>query len=382
MAITAFIDHNYPTGASFCQQFLASPEFRLECLKSIDPSLTSSDLKTKSNVAARLATMLEREQVLAENILIAYVKQPKMWFSFKLGNHKELPELKQAKILLTEYGEDGWYGPIRDEAEGKNYYIRTYTVPYYTRTRTENGEKIDILRIRWSPIAEISEDYIAIAWNGFSSNSLEQEGKTDITNTSQFPFWKYIQPFFDELNQHLGGTWEHAELHKLILSDLWDKYLNYSGEDFKYYWRHLKIRAEAAGVALNAHSSGIAEVDVRGIQALSHQLAKSALESIGLINDKDKLLLAENAIIRTLIHEWGAKSYEFSLEREVVTEEHGSDNERSTQRTEKIFRAHCYFGFKQDSKMQDSLQHLKCYSQYGSNLDALSFLLKELKSEG
>jgi len=381
MTIQAFIDHNYPAGTSFCQQFLASPEFRLECLKSIHPSLTSGDLKTKSDVAARLATMLERKEVSAEKILMTYVKQPRMWFSFKLGNHEKLPKLGQSETLLTEYCEDGWYGPINDKVEEKAYYIRTHTASYYTRTTTQDGEKVEALRIRWSPIVEVSKKYIAISWNGFSSNNLEDEGKAEITNASQFPFWKHIGSFFDELNKHLGGKWEHSELHKLILSDLWNKYINYSDTDFKYYWRHLRIRAEAAGVALNAHSSGMAEVDIRGIQALSHQLAKSALESIELLEDKGKLSLVENAIIRTLIHEWGAKSYEFSLEKEEIFKEDSSDNESKKRKPEKIFRAHCYFGLKQDSKVQDSLQHLKCYSQYGNNLDALNFLLKELNSE-
>jgi hypothetical protein len=38
-----------------------------------------------------------------------------------------------------------------------------------------------------------------------------------------------------------------------------------------------RIRAEASGVALNAHSAGISEINVKGLQALSRKLAESDL---------------------------------------------------------------------------------------------------------
>jgi hypothetical protein len=45
--------------------------------------------------------------------------------------------------------------------------------------------------------------------------------------------------------------------------------------------QHLRIRAEADGVALNARSSGVTEVDVRGLQALARKLAESASGKAG-----------------------------------------------------------------------------------------------------
>lgn len=164
---------------------------------------------------------------------------------------------------------------------------------------------------------------------------------------------------------------------------MWNKYLNKSTNDFHYKWQHLRIRAESAGVALNAHSSGISEINVSGLQALSRQLAESALETLGLIDDVEKISNVENALLRTLLKEWGTKSYEFSLDREVNLREADTESSEKKAQLEKLFKAHCYFGLKPNSTTQDSLQHLKCYSgYYGGSTSVLKFLLRELGLRG
>lgn len=144
---------------------------------------------------------------------------------------------------------------------------------------------------------------------------------------------------------------------------MWDKYLN----NKPYNWKHIRIRAEASGLAINAHSSGVQEIDVRGLQALSQHIAKSVLSKLHLDDDTESMSNVEDAILLTMIKEWGTKSYEFSLDRGL----------------EGLFRAHCYFGLKPNSKTQDSLQHFKCYSMYyGGSTGVLNFLLKELGIQG
>ena len=89
-------------------------------------------------------------------------------------------------------------------------------------------------------------------------------------------------------------------------------------------------------------------------------------------------------MLRTLIKEWGTKSYEFSLERKALSDESSlSTNQtkiESESQTEikKRFKAHCYFGLKPKSNTQDLLQHLNCCPKFGGSTGALNFLLHEL----
>ncbi|MFN6572568.1 hypothetical protein [Dendronalium sp. ChiSLP03b] len=155
---------------------------------------------------------------------------------------------------------------------------------------------------------------------------------------------------------------------------MWDKYLN----RFPYKWRHLRIRAEASGLAINAHSAGVQEIDVKGLQALSEKLAHSVLNKLGLVYDSEKISDIEDAILLTLIKEWGTKSYEFQLDRELTPTEIET-NKLKKIKFKHLIKAHCYFGLKSNSTTQDSLQHLKCHSgYYGGSTSVLKFLLREL----
>ena len=164
------------------------------------------------------------------------------------------------------------------------------------------------------------------------------------------------------------------------MTQLWDQYLSHND----YQWRHLRIRAEASGVALNAHSAGVTEINVGGLEALSTELAKSSLQAMGISINTKNLHDVENALLRTLIKEWGTKSYGFSLERKALFDESSlSTNQtkiesESQTKIKKLFKAHCYFGLKPNSKTQDLLQHLYCYPKFGVSTGALNFLLNEL----
>ncbi len=368
MSINAFVDHGYDPGREFCEKFLSSSEFTVETLQLI---CSESDRLKKFELAVYVADALEKGKLTSDEILLAYVKQSRTWLSLKLGKCACTPNLKPAASLLKEFGQDGWYGPIQEPSQPhKKWYIRTYRIVDYVRRGAGSASKLDERYIRWSVIAEVDKNYLALSWDGFTYSSTADE---HIEQRTQFPFWNHIPEFFDELANHCQTQWIHPNLHQLILHDMWNKYLNKSINGVSYKWKHLRIRAEASGLFINAHSSGIQEIDVRGLQALSQKLAHSVLNILGLSGDLEKISNAEDAILFTLIKDWGTKSYEFELDKELIVNEIEKEKLKNTGK--RLIKAHCYFGLKPHSTTQDSLQHLKCY---GGSTGVLKFLLKEL----
>lgn len=372
MDINAFVDNGFSPGREFCVKFLSSKEFTVETLRKLISSGTSH--RRKNEIAISVANALEKGELTSEEVLLAYVNQPRTWLSIKLGHYACTPNLNSSASLLTEFGKDGWYGPIEEPNQYKKWYIRTYRIIDHVLRGSGDTNQVDQRYIRWSVIAEVGEDYIALSWDGFTFSSISKE---HIDQPAQFPFWHHISSFFDELANHCQAKWEHPNLHKLVLHDMWDKYLNKP----PYKWKHSRIRAEASGLAINAHSSGVQEIDVRGLQALSQHIAKSVLSTLDLADDAEKMSGVEDAILLTMIKEWGTKSYEFSLDREIIYSD--AEGERLKKiKLEYLFKAHCYFGLKPNFKTQDSLQHLRCYSAYDGSTSVLNFLLKELGLRG
>ena len=390
--IEAFIDKGFPAGNLFCTQFLYSPEFNSNTLRTL---AKDGKNQSKYDLAASLANGLETKTLDSNEVLLAFVQQSRKWLSLKLGYCDKPPTSKPASLLLTELGEEGWYGPIADISSPRRWYIRTHKIPFYEQVyKAEGASAFEIAEqvksvashsIRWTVVAELGTNYIALSWNGFRHNELAP-GLIDphIESLMQFPYWLHIPKFFKELEKEpfnqldvfastshktSNDIWQHPVLHQVVLQNLWDKFLGNS----QYVWRHLRIRADNRGVALNAHSTGAFDQEtqqMRGLQALSRQLANSALKSLNIQETSETISLVENALLRTLIQEWGIKSYEFSLDK--VNNSNG--------KSEKLFRAHCYFANGSSSSPQDSLQHLRCFTgDYGGSTQALKFLLSELK---
>ena len=370
----AFVDNAFPSDVDFCIQFLSSSEFHVPTLRKLASSASREE--KKQDLAIRIAHALKQDQLPLNQVLLEYVKQSRMWLSLKQGQCEKTPDLKSPELLFWEFGEEGWYGPITDSTNlRRKWYIHISKIPDYVRRGSGEASQVDKRYIRWSVIAEVSHNYVALHWNGFTFTDIREELSD---KPIQYPFWRYVPKFFDELTNHLQGYWTHPNLHQLVLHRMWNQYLN----NCDYKWQHLRIRAEADGVALNAHSSGVTEVNVRGLQALARKLAESALEILGQLDDPEQLSHVENALLRTLIKEWGTKSYEFSLDKRPNLSEASSQNKNNKAKLENLFKAHCYFGFKQGST-QDSLQHLKCYSRYyGGSTCVLNFLLRELGLRG
>lgn len=375
MSPNAFVDNGFPSGIDFCIRFLSSPEFNVATLRKLAPSATSKE--KKQDLALRIAHALEQGQLTSNQVLLEYVKQSRMWLSLKQGQCERTPDLKSPALLFWEFGEQGWYGPIRDSTNYRIWYIHISKIPDYVRRGSGEAGQVEQRDIRWPVIAEVSHNYVALHWAGFTFTEITEDHRDQ---SAQFPFWRdiHIPKLFDELADHLQADWVHPYLHRLVLHEMWNKYL----DSFHYRWQHLRIRAEADGVALNARSSGVTEVNVRGLQALARKLAESALARLGCPDDVEQITHVESALLRTLIKEWGTKSYEFSLDRKPISSEASSQDADNKAELENLFKAHCYFGLKQDST-QDSLQHLKCHSgYYGGSTGVLKFLLRELGLRG
>jgi hypothetical protein len=379
----AFLDVGYLEGYPFCQKFLSSPEFTVDFLKSFNV-FRRSDLKTKEGYAINIAGAIEQKELDYNDLLIKYVQKPRVWLSLMQGTHSEIPQLKNPRDLLFSFGESGWYGPIRELANSKVWYIYTCRVEHFIpREYGEEGntKTFDVAYIRWPVIAEVGEKYVALSWDGFSNTSEEKKD-----SRSQFPFWLHIQGAFKELETILGAKLEHPALEDLLLYKLWDKY-----DKPQYKWSHKRVRAKSSGIALNAHSGDDDEVDIddSGLKVLSRTLAEAALDSLNysFSYDSQQLFQVERAILHTLIREWGTKSYEFRLKK--ISDAQASipdtaDIDKDVEnkvKVETLFRVHCYLGLDLLSNNQDSLQHLKCYQECGSSTGVLKFLLAELNLE-
>lgn len=146
MSINAFVDYGFPSGRDFCVQFLSSPEFKAATLKEIAPSVPSKEKKEK--IALYIADSLEKGQLNPDEVLLAYVKQPRMWLSLKQGQSAYTPNLKSPALLLREFGEEGWYGPLQDITGLRKWYIRTFKIRDYVRKKTGDTSQPDECNIR------------------------------------------------------------------------------------------------------------------------------------------------------------------------------------------------------------------------------------------
>jgi hypothetical protein len=347
----AFVDPGYESGRVFAKFFFSSPDVHINTLK----QLVRADSRTKKDaLATELSRLLADGEVDPATILRALARQSRQWLSIRLGRPQQYPSLLSPEKLLIELGGDGWYGPILDEDGSPKWYIRSSTIPHFF----QQGKNTLPASIRWLTFAEIGKDHTAYSWNNFTHATEERVG-----TQSQFPFWLHIPEHYQTLETSVGGTWELPNLHKLVLVQLWEAYMDKP----QYRWQHLRVRAEFKGVALNAHSAGVADVDVRGLEALTAALAQSAARAIGFGSTPQQRKKLESGILRTLIQEWGTNSYEFRL----------TTNAADTPSRD-LFHAHCYFGLRQNLATEDSLQHAKCYMDAGGHLGARDFILRHL----
>jgi hypothetical protein len=353
MAKNAFLDQGYESGLVFSRFFFGGPDFHIATLRRL---VTGDSRATKEALAFETANALHYGNLSPERILRELANQPRQWLSLRLGKAVNFPTLESPSLLLSSASDDKWYGPILDNDSVPRWYIRTHTVSHFFPRR----EEIVKAQIRWLVFAEIGQGHISLSWNNFTFAGQEKTG-----TQLQFPFWQHIPSFIDEIEKTVNGNWRSPNLHKLVLHDWWDRFHN----NPNFSWNHLRIRAELKGVALNAHSSGASDIDVSGLGLLTKALADSAAGAIGVPLLPAQRQRLEGSIMQTMIREWGTNSYEFRLEEIPPVSSSGKT----------LFRAHCFFGLRPELGGQDSLQHLKCYTENGSHWGAQNFVLNNLE---
>lgn len=346
-------------GIPFALQFLAADDFNIIALKEICRNFEIPSSGRKIDLISRIERYLDQDGLnLGWSVILqSLIKKSKKWFAVKIGEVNEYPNLENPEELIYSEGRPEWYGPVIDsDNENVYWYIR----PHFPVHWELDGDPLSLVQrqIRWLAFARVTNGYVSIHWQGFTV-ALQQEM---VEHENQFPYWNFIPDCFSELSEILNIQLLDPNLHDLILHNLWDEYRL----DDSYSWTDLRIRAESGGVSLNARSSGVDyDIDIRGINHLARTLRNSISQELNQENiDLPNVNRLDEVILRTLIREFGAKSYEFSLEHEQ----------------EKIFKGHVYFGMKPNFPGPDSFPHINCYSSWGYYQNQLEFILDELST--
>ncbi len=344
----------------FAKRFLASHDFDMSALRKISQRFGLGASGNKSNLLDRLEVYFYRNyrDEDGQAILEQLIERNKNWFTFRTGLCTKQPILENPRELIFSPGKSGWHGPV--VIDNKTWYIGVSFIPQWEYD--EISKQILEYQIRWLCFANVSDTYVSLHWQGFTF----ADKKESIEHESQFPYWKYIPTLFDEIQKELAARLDYPVLHNLVLHDLW--------EDFRlssdYEWEDLRIRAESGGVSLNVQSPGKSaryddEIDISDIKHLAKTLSISVAKELDVYPlETTRQVRLEESILRTLIREFGAKSYEFSL---------------SHQR-QRILRAHFYFGTKPSAPSRDCFPHVNCYAKWGSSSEQLNFILQHLKS--
>jgi len=312
---------------------------------------------SKSDLAQRIAGTCERSQQMQKTVMQHLIGRDKGWFSVKTGKVVERPVCDDPIGLLVAEGEPKWYGPIDYPLDSRgSWYIRPVFVPHWETS--EDSAKVMQYSARWLCFARITDQAISLHWRGFSH---ADSADSALRHNSQFHYWERIPTLFEEVEDLANARVSFINLHNLILHRLWDRYR----DNPSYEWLDRRIRAESGGVALSAHAGTVVEFEVAGIRRLAYTI-RSSIERELETKYNLKLPDPENldeVILRTLLREFGALSYEFSLENE------GDD---------KLFRAHNYFGLKPETTSPDSFPHSRIFTTWRDDLGQLDFLLRHL----
>lgn len=371
------IDEGYEEGIEFCQALLRSGEFSLPMLRRFGG--TGSD---KESVAAAVAEGLISGEVDADKLLLDFCSAPRFWLYLGLPQRdfEDPAQQSDSASFFTAFGKPKtWYGPVSSPDGKTTWMVHAATIKHFVASEAGGVKNYRQARVRWHVIAEIGETYVALHWNNFSRIDDESIGHLE-----QFEYWLYVPRILASLEALLGSSFDAPKLHTLVLDKLLTKY----DGDPDFNWHHLRVRAEAEGIALSARTGAakISEIDISGIRGFTRALAVAAANVFGKKADSDAVDKTEKAILRTLLHEWGTLSYEFLLERNDATPHSESDDDEADDdddaNTEvEAFRGHLYFGAKPEGKGPDQLPHCKCFKRFGGSAGARRFLLRHLEDD-
>lgn len=353
---------------AFAEDFLGSYDFTSDQIKDIAARINASVLTKKSDTIAAITRRIYSDYLTykspkyASVIIENLVARTKESVSVKIGQVQNFPNLADANELVTQRGSDQWYGPIKNPSDSDDayWYIHPIYADYWEFLAKEDDEAKHFTA-RWLCFARLTSDTISLHWNGFTL-PMSAKAAENSSARLQFNYWTHVPKLFAEIEDLARARVEFISLHNLIIYYIWDKYI----DNKQYKWRHTRIRALSRGVSLNAHAgSNKDETDPDGILALAKTIRKNVQEQLWSLYsyslpDPSNF---DNLILQTLIREYGALSYGFTLKLD----------------DEVLFSAHSYFGLKPEQKDPDSLVHMIfTYSKQGT-LDQLKFLLSEVK---
>ena len=348
----------------FTNAFLQSSDFEIEVLKQVMRRFgVITNFKTKADIVSQLTQYLRLKsyrQDLLSIIIEQLVVRPKESIALKMGIVPSLPELNDPSDLVISPGKEEWYGPVSCPGDNNaTWYIRPQLIDYWDILPTEQSPTL--LKARWLCFARLAEDALSLHWKGFTYPN-GPEGVQNNARRVQFPYWVYVPQFFGELEKLTSAKTTYVNLHGLFLHQLWDTFV----DDKNYHWTHTRIRAESSGVSLNAHAGNADnELNVGGILHLARTVRTAvekelAAASISLPSPEH----IDNTILRTLIREYGALSYGFSLEAWKSV----------------IFKAHSYFGLKPESRSADSFPHMQVTYSEKDALEQLQFVIAHARN--
>lgn len=344
----------------FAMQFLASGDFDIASLRAICAELDIPRANRKRDILNNiehfltLSNLEEYSQVILEKL----TQRSKKWFTFRVGSINKFPKLRSPIEIVFLEGRPEWYGPYQVSDDDAFWYVRPH-FPLLWEIDEKTSEPVE-RQLRWLCFARVTNTVASLHWQGFTIAS----DPDSIERGKQFPYWKHIPNFFDELEDMLGSKLEYPNLHELVLHNLWDKYRNKE----EFVWTDTRIRAESGGVSLNARSSGansVVDIDVRGIKHLARTISLAVIRKMDITNlSRGELNQIEETVLRTLIREFGTKSYEFSLET----------------KSDKIMKAHFYFGTRPEIPGPDTFPHVNCFTSWRHDKEQFMFLLRHILS--
>lgn len=355
----ALINTNLTTEEETCKQFLASLDFRKETLvKLAKVAKIAGPYGSKDELAKELADAVAKNQVPIDQFVIEFCKQAKQWLAFlpaKLGGM--CPPQLAARDLFTRFGSKNWYGPFVED-KSTHWLVYCHIAPTYVEVGQEGDKRIfKPFAARWHVVAKITGDVVSLHWNNFSYTEDLDDATHD--RERQFPYWRFIPNILKAASGLYQATSTATEeLHSFILHTLYERY----PQSAETSWQHLKVRAMANGVAVNA--GGREEKDSpSGVQKLTRSLAAAAMQELGVPPDDATMKSLDRALLKTVLHEWGVKSYNFSV----------------TTPDQRSFRAHCYFGADEGADTPDCFPHFLTTIERGGSLAALDFLAAEMR---
>jgi hypothetical protein len=358
MGIDAFVLRYQLEGQQFADEFLASKDFDIETLKTIARDLNTPANQGRNRLVDLISLRASQDEFARRKVIEHLSGRKKGWLSLKAGRVTRFPNCSDPQELVIREGKEEWYGPVTctsDVAEAR-WYIRPVLIEHWEKL--ESDDRPRKVQIRWLCFARVVSRVISLHWRGFSYAQNPDEATH---SNSQFPYWEHIPQLFEEIEELTRAKVSHINLHNLVLYELWDEY---RGNPVVYKWLDRRIRAESSGVSLSAHAGAVHDIDTGGIRHLASTIRKS-IESELATRHRYKLpdpARFDETILRTLIREYGALSYGFSLEKGE----------------EVIFQAHCYFGLKEQAQSPDSFPHFNLQVTKCHDLRQLEFLLNHL----